>query len=154
MPLSLRRLSSPLPRRPGVLLAALAAALLAMAAPEEARAQHHGHHASSSESRVRHPEPRRGITAAGVLAPERVKEADREAYQTAHRIPRVLDGIHCHCDCKDHHPELHSLLDCFKSEMAANCGVCQAQANLGFDLHHAGKSLEEIRRAIDGRFGS
>ncbi|HEU4560871.1 MAG TPA: PCYCGC motif-containing (lipo)protein, partial [Longimicrobium sp.] len=137
------------------LLPALAAALLGITSPPDARAQQHGHHhaAPSQAERHVHPEPRPGIDAAGVLPARQVKERARDAYAAARRIPQVLDGIYCHCDCLERHPELHSLLDCFKSQMAANCGICQAQARLALELHRQGKTLEQIRQTIDAEHG-
>ena len=141
-------------------LLALAAALLAFAAPASARAQHHAHAGSerartapASARQVRHPDPRPGVTAAGVLPEARVEERARDAYRAAQRAPQVLDGIYCHCDCHECHPELHSLLDCFKSQMAANCGICRGQATLAERLHREGKTLEEIREAADKEHG-
>ena len=37
--------------------------------------------------------------------------------------------------------------------MARGCDVCQGQGRLAFRLHKAGKSLDEIRAAIDERYG-
>jgi hypothetical protein len=37
--------------------------------------------------------------------------------------------------------------------MARHCPICQGQARLSLRLHQAGKSLDEIRTAIDARYG-
>jgi phosphoribosyl-dephospho-CoA transferase len=37
--------------------------------------------------------------------------------------------------------------------MARECIVCQGQARLAIKLHKEGKTLDEIRAAIDARFG-
>ncbi|HEX8693347.1 MAG TPA: PCYCGC motif-containing (lipo)protein [Longimicrobium sp.] len=156
MPFPLRRSRPVLPGRPGVLLPALAAALLGLAVPASARAQQHEHEhhaAPPSAQRHVHPEPRPGIDATGVLPVSQVKGRARQAYVAARRIPQVLDGIYCHCDCHERHPELRSLLDCYKSQMAADCGICQGQATLVLRLHREGKTLEDIRQAVDTAYG-
>jgi Protein of unknown function with PCYCGC motif len=136
----------------------LAAALLCALVPAGARAQDHSHHHGGSAApaaaapKHRHPAPRQGITAARVLAPERVTERAREVYTMAARIPQVLDGIYCHCDCHDR-DGLRSLLECFHSEMASTCGICQGQARLANEMHEQGKRLKDIRKAIDAEYG-
>jgi len=48
----------------------------------------------------------------------------------------------------------YSLLSCFEKDgMAQHCEVCQAHAVLAHRLHKAGKSLDQIRAAIDAEFG-
>jgi phosphoribosyl-dephospho-CoA transferase len=37
--------------------------------------------------------------------------------------------------------------------MARHCLICQGEAKLAVRLHGEGKSLAEIRRAIDAKFG-
>jgi hypothetical protein len=37
--------------------------------------------------------------------------------------------------------------------MAMMCEICQGQGRLAWRLHQSGRSLEQIRRAIDARFG-
>ena len=122
-----------------------------------AQADGHDHHAtrpaqSGAKVKAHHPEPRPGITAADVLAAERVPSRAREAYTIAARIPQVLDGVYCHCDCHER-DGLRSLLDCFTNEMAGTCGICQAEARLVSQLHAEGKSLDEIRAAVDADWG-
>jgi hypothetical protein len=38
--------------------------------------------------------------------------------------------------------------------MAQHCVICQGEARLAFRLHEQGKSLDQIRAAIDAKFGS
>lgn len=148
-----------LSRRAAVGALGLAAAALAGAAlPRWARAlgsgaahEHCGGGATHA-STVEHPTPRPGITAAAILPDDQVKERARPAYARAREIPEILDGIYCHCDCARRHP-LRSLLSCFESTMAAGCGICYGQANLAHRLHGQGKSLDEIRAAIDAEYG-
>lgn len=37
--------------------------------------------------------------------------------------------------------------------MAATCGICLAQARMAGELHAEGRSLDEIRGAMDQRWG-
>jgi hypothetical protein len=138
------------PMRLPLLLAAL---LMCALVPTAARAQDHAHHAQAAPKGVRHPEPRAGITAEHVLPPDSVREPSREVYTMAARIPSVLDGLYCHCDCHERDGK-RSLLECFEDDMASHCGICSGQARLAFDMHQQGKSLRDIRKAIDAQYGS
>ena len=100
-----------------------------------------------------HPDPRPGITAEHVLPADHFKDADvRKNYDMAREIPEVLDGLYCHCDCTKsmHH---RSLLSCFESEQPSGCGTCQREMKLAYKLHSEGKTLDEIRKAVDDKFG-
>ncbi|HJS46908.1 MAG TPA: PCYCGC motif-containing (lipo)protein [Gemmatimonadales bacterium] len=102
-----------------------------------------------------HPEPRPGVTAAKVLPPEALGGAEDviATFDKVRRIPGVMDGIRCHCGCADL-PGFYSLLSCYEEAgMARHCHICQGEANLTFRLHSAGKTLAEIRDAIDARYG-
>ena len=99
-----------------------------------------------------HPDPRPGITAEHVLPDDKVDAEHKDAYAAAREIPEVLDGIYCHCDCADRHSNLRSLLSCYETEMPMSCGVCSGEARTALRLHKKGKSLDEIRAAIDKQF--
>jgi len=102
-----------------------------------------------------HPEPRAGITAAGVLPRDRLDGSSdvQEAFELVREIPQIVDGIRCQCGCADL-PGFYSLLSCYEGEgMARHCHVCQGEARLAHRLHKAGKSLQDIRRAVDARYG-
>lgn len=128
-------------------LAAGAAGLagLALATPRELRAL-------AWRARAKHPEPRPGITADAVLPDEAVPKRSKEAYRVAREIPGVLDGLYCHCDCAER-DGLRSLLGCFEGKMATTCGICRGEAVLAGKLHAQGKTLDEIRAAIDEEYG-
>jgi hypothetical protein len=102
---------------------------------------------------VKHPDPRPGITAEHVLSDDKVDASHRDAYAAAREIPEVLDGIYCHCDCADRHSNLRSLLSCYETEMPMSCGVCTGEARTALRLHKQGRTLDEIRAAIDKQFG-
>ncbi len=74
-------------------------------------------------------------------------------YKHAKKVPEVLDGLHCYCECGMHSGH-YSLLDCFKSEHGAGCDICLTEAAMAYDLHNQGKSLHQIRTAIDNVFGN
>ncbi|HEV8150359.1 MAG TPA: PCYCGC motif-containing (lipo)protein [Gemmatimonadales bacterium] len=102
-----------------------------------------------------HPTPRPGITAARVLSREQLADtpAAIPVFDQVREIPEIVDGIRCQCGCADLEDH-YSLLSCYEGEaMAKSCVVCQGQGRLAYRLHRAGKTLEEIRHAIDARYG-
>jgi hypothetical protein len=102
-----------------------------------------------------HPTPRAGIDASRVLTAEQLREHPDviDAYDGVRKIPEIIDGIRCHCGCATL-PGYYSLLTCYESGgMAMMCEICQGQGRLAWRLHQSGRSLEQIRRAIDARFG-
>lgn len=104
---------------------------------------------------VPHPSPRPGITGKNVLTKEQLAKTPKliPLFDSVREIPEVVDGIRCNCGCTDA-PVLRSLLSCFEGRgMARDCFICQGQARLAVRLHKEGKSLEDIRTAIDAKFG-
>jgi hypothetical protein len=97
-----------------------------------------------------HPEPREHIghdhveSAAHYAAYPRVANT----YAMVARIPHVIDGIYCYCACSEHSGH-YSLLDCFKDAHASRCDVCLSEASMAFRMDQDGRSLGEIRQAID-----
>lgn len=101
-----------------------------------------------------HPTPRPGVTGARVLTREQLSRTPKliPLFESVREIPEIADGIHCNCGCTSP-PELRSLLSCFEGKgMARDCYICQGQARLAVRLHKEGKSLNEIRTAIDAKF--
>lgn len=103
-----------------------------------------------------HPTPRPGITAAKVIPSDQLGPwaAAAPAFDEVRQIPEIVDGIRCNCGCAET-PGYYSLLTCYEGDeaMARVCEICQGQGRLAYRLHQAGKSLDEIRAAIDARFG-
>lgn len=102
-----------------------------------------------------HPTPRPGITAAKVLTKEQLADTPDLApvFDLVREIPQLIDGIRCQCGCAELQG-YYSLLSCYEGEaMARQCVVCQGEARLAHRLHRAGRSLDEIRAAIDARYG-
>lgn len=100
-----------------------------------------------------HPTPRRGVTAARVLT--RAKLHDKEVasvFDMVRRMPQIADGIRCTCGCADLEG-FRSLLSCFEAGgMAQHCDVCQGTAKLAYRLFRQGRSLAQIRTAVDKEF--
>ena len=105
---------------------------------------------SSAVGGPKHPVPRPGIDASKVMPSKDVHdEKSREAFDLVRQIPRVADGIRCHCGCAEMEG-FYSLLSCFEADgMAQHCDVCQGLARLAHRMHRAGKSLDQIRVAVD-----
>ena len=102
-----------------------------------------------------HPDPRPGITAERVLSEIAIPRmpGSLEAYAAARAAAGTLDGVYCHCDCSKHTGH-RSLLTCFESEHGAYCDICMGEAMLASGMTKQGKSLTDIRAAIDRQFGS
>jgi hypothetical protein len=139
-----RRPSEPGSRRDFVLRAPLALAWLALFRPTQVAA------------RVAHPDPRPGIDGSSVLTAEAVAafgDDVRDVYDMIREVAHVADGIGCACGCAAL-PTYRSLLTCFHAGgMAMGCAICQGEARLVHRRHREGQSLEQIRRAIDARYG-
>jgi hypothetical protein len=103
-----------------------------------------------------HPTPRPGITAARVLASDNLAgdAALIAVFDGVRAIPQVIDGIRCQCGCATV-DGFYSLLSCYEDDgaMAKICHICQGEGKLAIRLHKEGKSLDEIRLAIDAKFG-
>jgi hypothetical protein len=102
-----------------------------------------------------HPAPRPGITSANVLSHEQLASAPHaiEVFDQIREIPGIADGIRCQCGCADTEG-FYSLLSCYESDgMARFCEICQGEGRMAYRLHTAGQSLDDIRAAIDARFG-
>ena len=102
-----------------------------------------------------HPNPRPGIDASKVLTRDKLTEhpAAEPVFDMVRQIPQVVDGIRCQCGCAEIEG-FYSLLSCYETDgMAQHCAICQGEAKLAFRMHAQGKSLDEIRAAIDAKFG-
>ena len=107
----------------------------------------------STARRGGHPDPRPGIDASKVRATSSLKNpAAADAFDAAHEIPQILDGIRCHCSCAEQ-ADKYSLLSCYEGDaMAQFCDICQGQANLARRLVKMRRSLDQIRVAIDAKW--
>lgn len=102
-----------------------------------------------------HPTPRPGITGDKVISHAELARTPMLAtlFDGVRRIPEVVDGIRCNCGCASL-PGFYSLLSCYEADgMARDCRVCQGQGRLAVRLHAEGKCLDQIRAAVDAKFG-
>ncbi|MEO5815072.1 MAG: twin-arginine translocation signal domain-containing protein [Gemmatimonadaceae bacterium] len=102
-----------------------------------------------------HPTPRPGITGEKVLTKAQLEGKPKliTLFAAVREIPEVIDGIYCNCGCTNP-PEFYSLLSCYEGKgMARDCGICQGQGRLAVRLHKEGRTLDEIRAAVDAKFG-
>lgn len=105
--------------------------------------------------RFSHPTPRAGITGAKVLTAADLTKSPHlvELFDGIRAIPQIADGIGCHCGCAELSGH-YSLLSCYEGEaMAKSCPICQGEGRVAVRLAKAGKSLNDIRTAIDAQFG-
>lgn len=116
---------------------------------------HRARRAATTKTVSDHPTPRPGITAAKVLTTDQLGEHKDAApvFDMVREIPGVVDGVRCQCGCSALEGK-YSLLSCFEEDgMAGHCQICQAEGRLAYRLHKQGKTLDEIRSAIDAKFG-
>ena len=105
-----------------------------------------------------HPEPRPGITAEKVLKVEDLGEKPRKAvlaaFEAARQHPQIFDGLACGCGCHGKATYEHrSLLVCYETKQPTGCLACQLEAKFVADLAKEGKTLAEVRVAVDKKFG-
>jgi hypothetical protein len=105
-----------------------------------------------------HPEPRSGITADRVLKADDLGDKPRravlEAYDAARQHPQIFDGLACGCGCHGEASYQHrSLLVCYETRQPTGCPSCREEATFVGRLVKDGKTLAEIRTAVDKKFG-
>lgn len=109
--------------------------------------------AGAAGTGFRHPDPRPDVDGSLVLAAEKVNEESAALFEGIRAIPHIADGLGCHCGCGAM-PEMRSLLSCYEGiGMAQFCVICSGEGRMAIDLHAEGRTLDEIRSAIDRRFG-
>ena len=87
-----------------------------------------------------------------MLPADQVPAQSQRAYAAAREIPQILDGLYCHCECGKR-DNLRSLLSCFETRMPTTCGICRDEAELALAEFLEGRSLKQIRAAVDRKFG-
>lgn len=102
-----------------------------------------------------HPEPRLDLAGESVVPAARYSGYPRiaDTYRKAREIAAVLDGIYCYCECSRHSGH-RSLLSCFESDHGAGCDICMSEAEIAYQMHLEGRSLDEIRAEIDEFYGT
>lgn len=105
---------------------------------------------------ITHPEPRPDIDGRDVLTAEQLAGFPAEVheiYDMVREVAHVADGIGCGCGCAAM-PHYRSLLTCYhEGGMAMGCAICQGEARLVYRRVQEGQTLDQIRRAIDARYG-
>jgi hypothetical protein len=105
---------------------------------------------------TKHPDPRPDVDGSNVLtAADLSGNPDLiPLFEGIAKIPQIADGIGCACGCASD-PNIRSLLTCFEksSRMALFCEICQAEGRMAVRLHDNGRTLDQIRAALDARFG-
>lgn len=98
-----------------------------------------------------HPDPRPDVDGSKVLAADAVMPHLAELFDGIRAIPHLADGIACRCGCGAIEG-MRSLLSCYEGVgMAQFCLICEGDGRLVVRLHGEGRTLAEIRSAIDGR---
>ncbi len=136
-------------------LMAMVAAAAAASLPARRLLASNGTHTRIRTPSLAHPTPRPGITGAKVLTASQLAKAPHliELFDGIRVIPHIADGIGCHCGCAEFSSH-YSLLTCYEGEsMARSCPICQGEGRVAVRLAKAGKSLDEIRAAIDAQYG-
>lgn len=110
---------------------------------------------TSGTAATHHPEPRLDLTGESVVSAARYAGYARiaDTYRKAREIAVVLDGIYCYCECSRHSGH-RSLLSCFESDHGAGCDICMSEAEIAYQMHLEGRSLDEIRAQIDEFYGT
>ena len=102
------------------------------------------------EGSRQHPDPRPGVDGSAVLAADRVMPRLAELFDAIREIPHIADGIACRCGCGAIEG-MRSLLSCYEGAgMAQFCMICEGDGRLVVRLSREGRSLDQIRSAIDG----
>lgn len=106
---------------------------------------------------LKHPEPRAGVTADKVLKVddlgERVSRSVSAAYDAARKYPEIFDGLACACGCHGEAAYQHrSLLVCYETRQPTGCHTCQTEASFVGKMTADGKTLADIRTAVDRKF--
>lgn len=101
-----------------------------------------------------HPDPRPDIDGSKVTKAEDLADDVVELFDGIRTHAALADGVTCYCGCALM-PGYRSLLTCFEEgfDMGKYCPVCQGQGRLLVRRAEEGQSLDQIRRAIDARYG-
>lgn len=87
----------------------------------------------------------------------------RTLYAEVGSVKDILKQINCYCGCMEEEDKMHdSLYRCYIAEEkdgkvtwtdhSAGCGICLEEVQDIVKLHKEGKSVDQIRQAIDDKF--
>ena len=85
------------------------------------------------------------------LDPASFEGEARESYRIARQHPELLAALHCYCHC-DVRLGHRNLLDCYRDEHAASCGICMGEARDAAQMAKQGTAPEEIRATLKARY--
>lgn len=144
--------TAPSPARRGF-LASLAMGCLALLGAPTSRWRP-GHRCTADRQGGPHPDPRPDVDGSRVLTAEQLADTPSlvPLFDGIRAIPHIADGIRCKCGCAALEG-FRSLLSCYEgSGMATMCHICQTEGRMAIRLNAQGRTLDQIRRAIDARF--
>jgi hypothetical protein len=77
----------------------------------------------------------------------------KPAYEIARKYPRLLDRLHCFCECQESMIHRHkTLLTCFTNDHAAGCGICLREALMAAQMKEKGLPDDQIENTIESVF--
>jgi hypothetical protein len=85
------------------------------------------------------------------LDPQSFDGEARESYRIARQQPALLAKLHCYCKC-DVKLGHRNLLDCYRDDHAASCGICMGEARDAEQMSKQGTSVDEIRDTLRSRY--
>jgi hypothetical protein len=85
------------------------------------------------------------------LDPQSFDGEARESYRIAREQPVLLAKLHCYCHC-DEKLGHRNLLDCYRDNHAASCGICMGEARDAAQMSKQGTSVDEIRDTLRARY--
>ena len=90
----------------------------------------------------------RGGETRATLSPAYFTGKAAMSYKAAREIPEVIDSLYCYCDCEKNFGH-KSLLSCHVDQHSKYCNICMDEAIMAYRMHKQGKSILEIRKAVD-----
>lgn len=131
-------------RAPGKTSPAASKASQVVTASDE---QHdHGHGSAKSDGKTYKADP-----ATGILDPNSFSGMEvRDTYAKARLVADRLDQMYCYCRCHENDGLKHkSLLTCFQSDHAAECGICLAEGKQAWLDWKDGMPVEMTIKTVD-----
>jgi hypothetical protein len=93
------------------------------------------------------------LAAAGVMPASRYTGTAKQAYVAANADPALAKALFCYCGC-DKQKRHKSLIDCFRSDHGAHCGICMDEMIRAARYKKQGMSNKAIAKKIDMEFKS
>jgi Protein of unknown function with PCYCGC motif len=88
-----------------------------------------------------------------LFADNRFEPEAKASYEVARKYPKILDQLHCFCECQESMTHRHkTLLTCFTSNHAAGCGICMREALLAGELKGKGIPDDQIENTVESVF--